>query len=219
MQGRSACKCQPTVGVNEVLAKQAFSHDAYEPSAWLRCRRNQQSQSLRAQADAMRAAAKAYDPSRRDGGAGGGAAAARVRGQPSESHVEAKAREREQELIRRNYLGKPHEKRRITKASDKFKCGASPPLSQSTHAHPTSSHACLGLSGVPTHVQEHKCVSQSETIHCTKQRAGSTSTGTQRRTRPRRSCTRARCCLAAACARASTSARSARRSRRVSSRT
>ena len=105
-------------------------------SAQLRCRRNQQSQALRAQADAMRAAAKAYDPGRHDGGAGGGAAATRVRGQPSESHVEAKAREREQELIRRNYLGKPHEKRRITKASDKFKCGASLSLSQSTHARP-----------------------------------------------------------------------------------
>lgn len=58
---------------------------------------------------------------RPNGVAAAGSAAAR-RDAAAATRQEEQERERERELIRRQYLGTPHQKRRITKASDKFKC-------------------------------------------------------------------------------------------------
>jgi hypothetical protein len=93
------------------------------------CRRKQQAEATRAQADVARAAAHAQaGPS---GGSHGGANGAQARAAALSRREEAaarwkeeKAKEKEAELIRQNYLGKKHEKRKITKASDKNKCAA-----------------------------------------------------------------------------------------------
>lgn len=84
------------------------------------CRRKQQVEAQQAQMQQARAALQASAPDRSTGAAAAAGAAAR-RDAAAASRQEEQERERERELIRRQYLGTPHQKRKITKASDKFK--------------------------------------------------------------------------------------------------
>jgi Tfp pilus assembly protein FimT len=98
--------------------------------AGVMCRRRLQSEAIKAQANAARAEAQSQSQlsgsrlTGREEVAAARAAAQDRRELATAQHEDRKAKEKEMELIRKNYLGTVHQKRRITKASDKFKCDA-----------------------------------------------------------------------------------------------
>jgi hypothetical protein len=192
------------------------------------CRRKQQAEAARAHADAARAALRQQFVG--GGGAPGGGERDRQvrREEAAAAHKENKEREREADLIRRNYLGTPHQKRRITKASDKFKYAHS---SLSSLFDELLTLRCAGgpFPCVSPCTKQFDLVQEDSadlpllcTVHASdsaQHAAGLTLTGMPRKTRTRSGCMRAPCYLAAACVLVLTSARSANRQRSTSSRT